>query len=160
VSEYEGRNLPQLMELMHDLARPEPVTWLPQTAGWWVLAGWLLVIGSLAIGYASARWYRNRYRREALGLLKAIESGTDIGAAGPEIASVLKRTALVAYPRLEVASLHGTAWADFLRDSSNCDPAVERSAVELAGAAYRRDTSVDGETLIAAARRWIKIHRA
>jgi hypothetical protein len=54
--------------------------------------------------------------------------------------------------------LHGAAWADFLRDSCNHDPAVERAAADLACAAYRRD--VDGEALIAAARRWIEVHRA
>ena len=158
MSGYEGRNLPQLMELMHDLARPEPVAWLPQTAGFWVVAAWLLAMGLLALGYAYMRWRRNRYRREAIGLLEAIETGSGAGTAGSEIASVLKRTALIAYPRQQVAPLHGAAWADFLRASCDHDAVVEHAASDLAGAAYRRD--VDGAALIAAARRWIEVHRA
>ena len=156
MSEYEGLNLPQLMELMHGLARPEPVAWIPQTLGWWVIVAWLAVLGILAAGYAYARWRRNRYRREAIGILEAIETGSDAENAGSAIASVLKRAALVAYPRDRVASLHGAAWAEFLRASSDHDPAIERAAVDLAGAAYRRD--IDGKRLIAAARRWIEVH--
>jgi len=158
VNEYEGLNLPQLMDLLHDLARAEPVAWLPQTAGWWVVIGWLLLIGVLAAGCAYARWRRNHYRREAIGLLEAIETGAGAASAGPAIASVLKRTALVAYPRQQVASLHGAAWADFLRASCDHDPTVERAAADLAGAAYHRDT--DGEALVAVARRWVQVHRA
>ncbi len=157
MNEYEGRNLPQLMELMHDLARPEPVAWLPQTLGWWVVAGWLLAIAALTIVFAYTRWRRNRYRREAVSLLEAIGAGASAGSVGPEIATVLKRCALVAFPRHQVASLHGAAWADFLRSSCDHDPAVEQAAADLASAAYRRD--VDGEVLIAAARRWVEVHR-
>ncbi len=156
MSEYDGRNLPQLIELMHDLARPEPVAWLLQTPGWWVVVGWLLALALLGVGYAYTRWRANRYRRDAVGLLEAIEPGA--ATAGAAIASVLKRTALVAYPREQVASLHGAAWAAFLRASCDHDPAVETAAADLAGAAYRREAA--GEVLIAAARRWVEVHGA
>ena len=164
MSDYEGRNLPQLIELMHDLARPEAVSWLPQTVGWWVIGAWLLVLAFLGVGYAYLHWRRNRYRREAITLLQAIETGavagTSLATAGEKIAVLLKRTALVAYSRAEVASLHGSAWADFLCVSCNYDPVVERAAVDLAGAAYRRDANSNGDALFAAARRWIEVHRA
>lgn len=156
MNEFEGLNLPQLMERMHGLARPEPAAWFPQTIGWWVVASGLLAIGLLAAGHGYARWGRNRYRREAIELLNAIESGT--GKAGPLVASVLKRTALVAYPRQQVASMHGTTWAEFLRTSCDHDPVVETAAADLAGAAYRRD--IDGDALIGPARRWVEVHRA
>ena len=48
------------------------------------------------------------------GRAEAIETDMGSETAGPEIATVLKRTALVAYPRQQVASLYGAAWADFL----------------------------------------------
>jgi hypothetical protein len=157
VSEFEGLNLPQLMELMHDLARPEPVTWFPQTVGWWVVLGWLLALGLLAASHAYLRWKRNRYRREALRLLDIIEASGDATTAGSEIATTLKRAALVAYPRRDIASLHGAAWSDFLSTSSDNDATVESAATDLASAAYRPD--VDGRLLIEAARRWIEVHR-
>ncbi len=154
--EYDGLNLPQLMDLMHDLVRPEPIAWFPETMGWWLVAGWLLAIGLLAAGHGIVEWRRNRYRREAIKLLDAIDSGA--GNAGPLVASVLKRTALVAYPRQQVASMHGTTWANFLSSSSGHDPVVERAAADLAAAAYRPDLNRDGDALIGPARRWIEVH--
>ena len=35
---FEGLNLPQLMDLMHGLVYPDPVSWMPQTIGWQLLA--------------------------------------------------------------------------------------------------------------------------
>jgi len=161
VSEYDGLNLPQLLDLMHDLVRPAPIAWFPETMGWWLVAGWLLAIGLLATGHGIALWRRNRYRREAIKLLDAIETGA--GNVGPLVASVLKRTALVAYPRQQVASMHGTTWANFLSTSSGHDPAVERAAADLAAAAYRPDINEggdgDGDALIGPARLWVEIHR-
>ena len=34
MKEYERLNLPQLLDLMHDLVEPEAVAWTPQTVGW------------------------------------------------------------------------------------------------------------------------------
>ena len=67
------------------------------------------------------------------------------------------RTALVAYPRTEVASLYGAEWADFLRRSCPRDRVVDESADALATVAYRRDADVDA--LVRPARHWIRGHR-
>ncbi len=160
MSQYPDRNLPQLMELMHELVMPEPVSWLPETPGWWVLLGWLLVVVLLALRQLLLRRRRNRYRREAETVLRTIETqaATDPAAAAAQISTLLKRTALVAYPRQDVAPLYGADWARFLCDSANNDPTVSAAAEQLAVAAYRAD--VDGRELIKPAQRWIRRHRA
>ena len=154
--ELEGLNLPQLLDLMHDVVEPEPVSWLPQTIGWWILAGWLLAVGLLVTWHAYRSWRRNRYRRESLNALDSIEaqSGPE-GAA--QVAVLLKRTALAAYPRDKVANLYGAEWSQFLRESANHDPLVDAAADQIATAAYSRNTNVDA--LVEPARRWIKVHR-
>jgi hypothetical protein len=157
VSQYDGLSLPELLALMHDLVMPEPVSWLPQTPGWWVVLGWLVAVLLLAAWQVVKRRHRNRYRREALAELKAIEAEQGTGAA-QRIAAVLKRTALVAYPRRDVAGLYGTAWARFLTESAGNDRQVAETAEELAAAAYRPD--VDPNALSGPARRWIRLHRA
>ena len=159
-SRFEGLNLPQLLDLMHGLVVPEPVPWTPQTPGWWVLLGWLLAVTAFVITAIVRRRRRNRYRREALALLDAVASQPDIAPAesARRVAEIIKRTALVAYPRAQVANLYGSAWAEFLRESSGNDRRVSEAAQLLATAAYRRDAA--GEALVPPARRWIKVHRA
>ena len=100
-SRYEGLNLPQLLDLMHELVIPGPVSWTPQTPGWWVLSGWLLLATALVVVAIVRRRQRNRYRHEALTLLDAIASRPDVPPAesARQVAEVLKRAALVAYPR-------------------------------------------------------------
>ncbi len=156
--EYQGLNLPQLLELMHGPVELEAVAWTPQTAGWLVLALWLLVVLLLASVRSFASRRRNRYRRAALAELKALRFSARQGEADAgALAALLKRTALAAYPRRQVASLHGRRWADFLRRSSRNDRVIGEKADELAAAAYTPD--VDVEALFEPARRWINVHR-
>lgn len=157
---FEGLNLPQLLDLMHELVMPEPVSWLPQTDGWWVVLGWLLaMVAVAALRYRSWR-RRNRYRREALAALRQIEAGAadDPRASAVAIAELVKRTALAAWPREQVAALYGQAWAEFLVTTASNDPEVVSGAPDIARGAY--DPRIEGRTLILPARRWIQVHRA
>ena len=157
---FDGLNLPQLLELMHEIVVPEPVPWTPQTPGWWVLLGWLLAVMALVIAAVVRRRRRNRYRREALALLDAVATQADMPPTESArlVAEIVKRTALVAYPRKRVANLYGNAWAEFLCESAGNDKRINEAATQLATAAYRPD--VDGKTLIPPARRWVRVHRA
>lgn len=56
MNDYEGLNLPQLLDLMHDIVVPDPVSWLPQTAGWLVMTGWLLVVVLLVAYHVHRSW--------------------------------------------------------------------------------------------------------
>ena len=160
MSQYDGLNLPELLALMHALVMPEPVPWLPTTPGWWITAAWLLAV-LLVIGWSLVKRRReNRYRRDALAELRAIEAEARLGPgeSARRIAALVKRTALVAFPREDVAALYGGDWADFLRASAPGDRRIAEAADKLAVAAYRPDA--DGSTLIGPARRWIQVHRA
>ena len=160
MSQYEGLNLPQLLDLMHALVMPEPVAWLPETPGWWIVFGWLFAVLILAAWQLARRRRLNRYRRDALAELRAIEARTEVDATefAQRVAALLKRTALVAYPRKQVAALCGSEWARFLRESANDDRQIADAAEMLAAAAYRPDA--DGRALCKPARRWIRFHRA
>lgn len=157
---YEGLNLPQLLDLMHDIVRPEPVSMWPQTQGWTILMVWLLMSALVIAWHGYRKWRANAYRREAAKRLAEISAHSRDPAypAGLQLATLLKRTALAVYPRDRVAALHGDAWAKFLRQTSGDDPMVANAADQLASAAYHLDVDVSG--LILPAARWIKIHRA
>ena len=160
MNEYEGLNLPQLLELMHELVFPEPVSRMLEGPGWWIFFGWLVAVIVIVARSLVARHRRNRYRREAIARLAAIERSANDNPAGAasDIAVLLKQAALVAYPRADVAALYGEDWARFLNESASNDPVVTDVSARIARAAYRPDT--DGRELIAGARRWIKVHRA
>lgn len=159
MSDYQGLNLPELLELLQPVVVPEPVSLLPETAGWWVIAGWLLTLGLLGADWWRRRWQANAYRRQAQaeidGLL--VQTNLDGPTLAAGIAAVVKRTALAAYPRTQVASLSGDAWAAFLTSSSGNDPQIAAAAQLLASAAYRVD--IDPSQLADPARRWISAHR-
>jgi hypothetical protein len=160
VSKYDGLDLPQLLDLMHGIVTPEPVPWFPATPGWWIALGWLFAVLLLAAWQFARYRRRNRYRRDALAELDVIAARKDIDPAesAQRIAAVLKRTALVAYPRADVAALYGASWARFLTESADNDARIAEAADRLATAAYRPDA--DPGVLAEPARRWIRRHRA
>ena len=157
---YEGLSLPELFELMHGNAMPEPVSMLPATTAWLVFAGWISAILLLVAFRVWKNWRKNQYRRDALQLLEYIagDESADPATTAARIAAVLKRAALAAYPRDTVAPLYGAAWSAFLVDSSNHDELVVEHATALGSAAY--SPGADGRALLPPARRWVEVHRA
>lgn len=160
MSKYDGLNLPQLLQLMHGIVVPEPVAWLPQTPGWWILLAWLFALLCMAGWFVLQRRHRNRYRREALAELKTIMADESLGPdeSAQQISALLKRTALAVYPRRQVAPLYGEPWAQFLLQSARGDKRVAKASKALAAAAYHPES--DGTELVVAARHWIRRHRA
>ena len=155
---YQGLNLPDLMALMHDIVRPDPVSLLPVTTGWWILFGWLAFCLVLFGMLLWRKWLANRYRREALALMDSILAKEDGTVAAREAAILVKRTALAVFPRSHVAALTGEQWAEFLCRTSRQDATVVRGARDLVAAPYRSE--VDDVLALAAARAWLKVHRA
>jgi Ca-activated chloride channel family protein len=145
---------------MHDLVMPQKIAMLPQTSGWIVVGLWLLGMTVLLVMKVVVRYRENRYRREALKSLHRLRSQTeaDSTSEAQEIAVLLKRTALAAYPRTRVASLHGSDWAEFLTTTTNDDPAVASAAPSLGRSSY--DPDADSADLYDGAEAWIRKHRA
>lgn len=84
---------------------------------------------------------RNAYRRAGLALLKGAGSMHDVSV-------ILKRVALAAFPREQVASLYGADWSDFLQQTcagrdfsliaqAEPDAAASRNVIRLATAWIR-----------------------
>lgn len=133
---------------MHDLSLPAPVPLWPATPAWYLL-GVLLLLALLWLARRGWRaWRRNAYRRAALRSLKTAQDPA-------EMAAILKRTALAAWPRARVASLAGADWAAFLRRSAPRARLTEATALTLARLAYAPSPD---PALREAARRWIRLH--
>lgn len=151
-----------------DITTPPPVSWMPQTWGW-ALLGIIIVLLALA---ALVRWLRwraaNRYRREALLQLDQIERGLQDpagrGEALVEVPELLKRVALAAWPRADVASLSGESWLTFLRGhggKQHFPAAADRLLEEVEYRSLETRKAVgesDARMLVASARSWIEGH--
>jgi hypothetical protein len=143
---------------------------MPQTIGWYMVLGLiLLAAGRLAYWLLRRRW-RNRYRRSALAELDLIEHDLQRqdrrAQALAAIPVLLKRTALSAYPRATVASLAGDAWLSFLDHTMGATAFADgegRVLCELAYAPGLRLAQVPEESIrgvLRLARRWISDHKA
>lgn len=143
---------PTSLDRLHDLVLPPAAPWWPLAPGWYVLFGLLL----LSVGWLAwrgwQRWRADAYRRAALRELAALQGA-------PQVAELLRRTALAVVPRPVVAAMTGTRWADWLSMQSTVvmPPEVRRL---LSVGIYERPGS-DGEfgALREYAARWIAGHR-
>jgi len=101
---------PASLDRLHGLAVPEPVSLWPLAPGWWLLLALLLLAAAVAVIRFVRKHRADAYRRAALAELESLESTTDV-------IGLLKRTALSAWPREEVASLGGERWITWLGET-------------------------------------------
>lgn len=149
--DLDGLNLVELLDLLEPVTEPAPVSLMPQTVGWV-----FVVLGVLLLGaYLTRRTYvhlrDNAYRRAALVELAA--TGNDAA----RIATLLRRTALAAFPREAVAGLHGTDWLAFLDKTFSGSGFSDGPGQILLTAPYRQSETNANVTDLA--RDWIKTHR-
>lgn len=159
---------PTSLDNLHDILMPDPVPWWPPAPGWWWVTGFAALAFSILLVRGFIRWQHNRYRREALGVLSGLEAAMQDPARRPaallELAGVLKRTALTAYPREQVASLTGPAWFSFLDDTGR-ETRFSKGIGETIEHAVHDPRTVaaldQGRTdeLVAQVRQWITSHR-
>lgn len=143
---------------------PQPVSWWPPAPGWWILAALMLV----ALAGAGLWWLHRKRRtarlRAAIAELEACrrayaEDG-DARRLAAAVSQVLRRLALVRYPRVETAGLVGEGWLQFL-DRTGGDGAFSDGAGRaLVDLVYRSDqrgaTDLDAEQLLGLATRWVE----
>ena len=86
-------NIPSIDQLK-ELGLPAPVTYAPQTWGWWVLLGLLIVLAIVVGVRRHLQWRRDQYRREALVRLTQLRDRSDDLNALRELPELLKRVAL------------------------------------------------------------------
>ena len=149
---------PGSLDRLHDIATPPPVPWWPPAPGWYVIGAIGLVLLGVGLWTAFDRRRRNRYRREALRELDRTVHGPHAGRV-IAIAELLKRVALAAYPRDQVASLTGDEWLQFLDATGRTDAFTNGAGRVLGDALYRTEAPVDVPELVDAVRHWIRHHR-
>ena len=109
---------PASLQNLNDIVLPATVGWWPLAPGWYFLIGLLLITLAWLCYRSLQRWNNNHYRRAALTELQLLEEDTQNAekrdSSLRQLPVLLKRTALSAYPRNQVASLSGDDWYGFL----------------------------------------------
>lgn len=147
----EPVTLIDLLDRLIEPPEPPPVSMMPQTWGWATIALILLAACIIAALYLWRHYRANAYRRYAL---KELEAARNDPAA---IAATLRRTALAAYPRRNVAGLVGEDWLRFLDAQVSGRDFLEGPGRLLAAAPYR--TTRGEPALYAIAKYWVARHR-
>ncbi len=152
---------------LRDWHLPGPVSWWPPAPGWWLLAG-LALIGAVLAG---RRWLRRRRRlaaaRAALEHLRRLRAEVAAGgdsrrfAAG--VSGLLRRLALIRFPREQVAGLAGRDWLLFLDRTGGGGAFADGVGRVLVDAPFRGDgglgSASDAEELTKLAAAWIQANR-
>jgi hypothetical protein len=129
---------------LHDLVLPATPTFWPPSEGFWLLLLVLAVLGLSLWRHRTRRSRANAYRRAGLEALEQAESLY-------QLSQVLKRVALVAWPREQVAALHGDDWVHFLnRHCAGC---------QFADGVWERPQASADAALREQAARWIRKHQ-
>jgi hypothetical protein len=147
-----------------DVPLPHEVSLWPQT---WELraAIALLLVTAIVASWQIVHHRRvNRYRREALDELAGIAS---VASQSPrelamQLSLLVRRTALAAFPREQVAPLAGPAWLAFLDRTADQTAFSHGVGRWLVSAPYApsEPTGDERTALIALVHRWIRGHHA
>ena len=141
---------PASLENLRDIAVPPPVPWWPPAPTWWIVLA-VLAIAVIVVAFRVWRvWRANAYRRAASHELQRTTSVTGI-------AEILKRTALVAYPRTDIAALSGSAWCRWLGETGGRSVPDEVAEALTRGVFDKVNTVNIGEVSAFAAD-WINHH--
>ena len=144
---------------LRDIHLPaEPGLW-PPAPGWWILVALLLVLLAWAAWVATHRYRLHRQRQRILAMLGELEQDSD---TTPEkiarISILLRRLALMRYPRQRVAALTGRDWLGFLDASGGQGRFSQGPGQVLASGPYQPALPADLDTrvLVSLVRDWVK----
>lgn len=155
----------ELLSQLADIHLPEPVSFWPPAPGWWVLAVLLLIAVALLVRQLLKLREKQKICQYALAeldrcLQHLADSGTDLDEARlhyiNEVNSVLRRVALVHFPRSNVASLGGAAWVDFIREKGDSSLLDEDLAKALSHGRFQPRCDVDADALNALGHAWVR----
>lgn len=107
---------------LKDIHLPEAISVWPPALGWWLVCAALLLALVLGLYYGLKSYRKNSYRRAALKALVQLEQGymqpgyslLKDRSLESSLVNLLKRTALSAYPRSDIARLIDKEWLCFM----------------------------------------------
>ena len=138
---------------LRDIHLPGAVSFWPPAPGWWILAA--LIITSTLIGWFLYQRNRRlklsatRLAREELGkIIARYETDKDPLNLLMQLSILLRRLSISLFPRIEVASLTGQAWLEFLDRKAALNSFTNGEGKLLCEAPYRPAVTADEAALV------------
>ena len=148
---------------LHGYHLPAPVSWWPPAPGWWLLALLCLVALGALIHWLATRYRRTAATRAARAELTQLVARHAQDGDGPafarDLSRLLRRFALVRFPRRQVAGLTGTAWLEFLDAHGGDGRFGDGPGRLLVEAPYRASTQRSAAESAALVESWILHNR-
>ena len=143
-------------------ALPDPVGLWPPAPGWW-LVGVLILIALVYAGLWLYRlWRKNRYRKQALKEAEKLFNNylqhQDERRFAHDCNRLLKKVALHAYPKQDIASLSGQNWLEFLATTGNNNVFLDDSGEALGDQRFNPDWTPNVSALKNLTLNWIRKH--
>lgn len=89
---------------------PAPVAFSYLAPGWWILLIAVIILIYYLIRLGIGYYHKTAYKREALATVNGFNENTP----DEQFLAVLRNTAIKAYGRKKVASVHGKEWTELL----------------------------------------------
>ena len=157
----EKRMNADLLNQLHDIHTPLPPPFWPPALGWWIIAGLLILLFTSAVWW----WYRHYYLSQAFKrialkeltqLREDYQHNNDSTQLVMALSILLRRVALVKYPRSQVANLIGMAWLQFLDKTGKTQDFTNGQGQVLRTAPYQKSTLIEANDLFRLVTTWIK----
>ena len=144
---------------LKDIRLPPPVSFWPPAPGWWISVLLILLI-SVFFGRWLWRYFESRKpKMEALRLLKDLQSQhkkTNEGLTTlRNLSQLLRRAALTFYAEENVASLHGTAWLEFLDKTGKTTEFTLGAGQVFGSELYQQKTDLEIAALFPLVNKWL-----
>ncbi|WP_242602164.1 DUF4381 domain-containing protein [Legionella nagasakiensis] len=118
---FSGHASNQALAQLRDIHLPSPIGWWPLAPGWYVFILFAIAMLGMVMIFLWRSYLNGQARRQALRLLSAYQQQYEREKNAQRISAciseLLKRVALVYFPRKKVASLQGDAWISFLNET-------------------------------------------
>ncbi|MDQ2075620.1 DUF4381 domain-containing protein [Marinimicrobium sp. ABcell2] len=150
---------------LRDIHLPESTGFWPLAWGWWLLLAVILCAILAGIYTFVQQRRKNRYRLQAAEeldrALQEYRRHEDAARYLQDVAIILRRTALAAFPEPGVAGMRGTDWLMFLDATlvNNTHEFTQGVGRALLQGPYQPKPQVDVEALHQLAQQWVKEHK-
>lgn len=145
---------------LRDIHLPPPVSNWPPAPGWVILISIVLIVLTHILFGIYEHWQNQRAKRKTLKKLEIIKAQyqqhQNATITTRALSTLLRRAALAAFPREEIAGLHGKPWLEFLNKTGKTQAFTTGPGRHLIEAPYAPSYQLNCDVLFGLIQQWVK----